>query len=61
MELTSGFIYLITNKLLKVYDGDLAIRAMTAITSINFIYYKKYFVKILHKDNITLYILYKMI
>ena len=61
MELTSGFIYLITNKVLKVYDGDLAIRAMTAIISINFIYYKKYFVKILHKGNITLYILYKMI
>ena len=54
MELASGFIHLITNKVLKVYDGDLAIRAMTAITSINFIYYKKYFVKILHKNNITL-------
>jgi len=47
MELTSGFIHLITKKVLKVYAGDLAIGAMTAITSINFIYYKKYFVKIL--------------
>ena len=28
--------------------------AMNAITSINFIYFKKYFVKILHKNNITL-------
>lgn len=61
MELTSGFIYLINNKSLKVYCGDLAMGAMNAITSINFIYFKKYFVKILHKGNITLYILYKMI
>ena len=54
MELTSGFIYLINNKSLKVYCGDLAMGAMNAITSINFIYCKKNFVKILHKNNITL-------
>ena len=34
MELASGFIYLITNRVLKVYGGDLAIGAMTAVTSI---------------------------
>jgi hypothetical protein len=61
MELTSVFILLITNKVLKVCGGDLAIGDMNATTSINFIYYIKYFVKILHKNNITLYILSKMI
>ena len=35
MELASGFIHLITNKVLKLYGGDLAIGAMTAIISIN--------------------------
>lgn len=34
MELASGFIHLITNKVLKIYGGDLAIGAMTAVTSI---------------------------
>jgi putative MATE family efflux protein len=34
MELASGFIHLITNRVLKVYGGDLAIGAMTAIVSI---------------------------
>lgn len=38
MELASGFIHLITNKVLKVYGGDLAIGAMTAITSINLLF-----------------------
>lgn len=34
MELASGFIHLVTNKVLKIYGGDLAIGAMTAVTSI---------------------------
>lgn len=34
MELASGFIHLLTNKVLKIYGGDLAIGAMTSITSI---------------------------
>lgn len=34
MELASGFIHLLTNKVLKSYGGDLAIGAMTSITSI---------------------------
>lgn len=38
MELASGFIHLITNRVLKVYGGDLAIGAMTAITSINLLF-----------------------
>ena len=38
MELASGFIHLITNKVLKLYGGDLAIGAMTAITSINLLF-----------------------
>ena len=38
MELASGFIHLITNKVFKVYGGDLAIGAMTAITSINLLF-----------------------
>ena len=38
MELASGFIHLITNKVLKVYGGDLVIGAMTAITSINLLF-----------------------
>ena len=38
MELSAGFIHLITNKVLKLYGGDLAIGAMTAITSINLLF-----------------------
>lgn len=38
MELASGFIHLITNRVLKSYGGDLAIGAMTAITSINLLF-----------------------
>ncbi len=34
MELAAGFIHLITNRVLKLYGGDLAIGAMTTITSI---------------------------
>src|SRR5699024_10365501 len=34
MELASGFIHLFTNKILKIYGGDLSIGAMTIITSI---------------------------
>lgn len=34
MELAAGFIHLITNRVLKDYGGDLAIGAMTSITSI---------------------------
>lgn len=34
MELAAGSIHLVTNKVLKVYGGDLAIGAMTAVTSI---------------------------
>ena len=43
MELSSGFIHLITNKVLKLYGGDLAIGAMTAITSINLLFYMPVF------------------
>ncbi|MGL5313692.1 MAG: MATE family efflux transporter, partial [Peptostreptococcaceae bacterium] len=38
MEMASGFIHLITNRVLKNYGGDLSIGAMTAITSINLIF-----------------------
>lgn len=38
MELAAGFIHLITNRVLKVYGGDLAIGAMTTITSINLLF-----------------------
>lgn len=34
MEMAAGSIHLVTNRILKVYGGDLAIGAMTAITSI---------------------------
>ena len=34
MELSAGFIHLITNKVLKLYGGDLAIGAMTIMSSI---------------------------
>lgn len=34
MELASGSIHLVTNRVLKIYGGDLAIGAMTTITSI---------------------------
>ena len=43
MELSAGFIHLITNKVLKLYGGDLAIGAMTAITSINLLFYMPVF------------------
>lgn len=38
MELASGFIHLFTNKILKIYGGDLSIGAMTIITSIVLIF-----------------------
>lgn len=38
MELASGFIHLVTNRVLKTYGGDLAIGAMTTITSIYLIF-----------------------
>ncbi|MDZ5252157.1 MATE family efflux transporter [Clostridium sp. LIBA-8841] len=38
MELASGFIHLITNRVLKNYGGDLAIGAMTSITSIYLVF-----------------------
>ncbi len=38
MEMAAGFIHLITNKVLQVYGGDLAIGAMTAVTSISLIF-----------------------
>jgi putative MATE family efflux protein len=38
MELAAGFIHLITNRVLKDYGGDLAIGAMTAITSISLMF-----------------------
>ncbi|WP_122641075.1 MATE family efflux transporter [Romboutsia sp. Marseille-P6047] len=34
MELAAGSIHLVTNKVLKIYGGDLAIGAMTAVTSV---------------------------
>ncbi len=34
MELASGSIHLVTNRILRVYGGDLAIGAMTTVTSI---------------------------
>lgn len=34
MELASGSIHLVTNRILKIYGGDMAIGAMTTITSI---------------------------
>lgn len=38
MELASGSIHLVTNRVLKIYGGDLAIGAMTTITSIYLIF-----------------------
>lgn len=38
MELAAGSIHLVTNKVLKVYGGDLAIGAMTAVTSISLMF-----------------------
>ncbi|WP_270943069.1 MATE family efflux transporter [Romboutsia lituseburensis] len=38
MELASGSIHLVTNRILKTYGGDLAIGAMTTITSIYLIF-----------------------
>lgn len=38
MELAAGSIHLVTNRVLKIYGGDLAIGAMTTITSIYLIF-----------------------
>jgi Na+-driven multidrug efflux pump len=38
MELAAGSIHLITNRVLKVYGGDLAIGAMTAVSSISLMF-----------------------
>ena len=38
MELAAGFIHLITNRVLKVYGGDIAIGAMTTVTSISLMF-----------------------
>ena len=38
MELAAGFIHLVTNKVLQIYGGDLAIGAMTAVTSISLMF-----------------------
>ena len=38
MELAAGSIHLVTNKVLKVYGGDLSIGAMTAVTSISLMF-----------------------
>ena len=38
MELAAGSIHLVTNRVLKIYGGDLAIGAMTAVTSISLLF-----------------------
>ena len=38
MEMAAGFIHLITNRVLQVYGGDLAIGAMTTVTSISLMF-----------------------
>ncbi|HSQ34170.1 MAG TPA: MATE family efflux transporter, partial [Peptostreptococcaceae bacterium] len=38
MELAAGSIHLITNRVLKIYGGDLAIGAMTAVSSISLMF-----------------------
>ncbi|ETJ30695.1 hypothetical protein Q604_UNBC14791G0001, partial [human gut metagenome] len=38
MEVVTGSIHLVTNKFLQGYGGDLAIGAMTTITSINLMF-----------------------
>lgn len=38
MELAAGSIHLVTNRVLKIYGGDLAIGAMTVITSISLMF-----------------------
>ncbi|MCR6514040.1 MATE family efflux transporter [Clostridium sp. LY3-2] len=38
MEIATGFIFVVTNIILKSYGGDLAIGAMTAITSIGLLF-----------------------
>lgn len=43
MEIVTGFIHLVTNKFLHIYGGDLAIGAMTAITSISLMFYMPIF------------------
>ncbi|RDY25500.1 MATE family efflux transporter [Romboutsia weinsteinii] len=37
-ELSAGFIHLVTNRVLKIYGGDLAIGAMTTVTSISLMF-----------------------
>ena len=38
MELAAGSIHLVTNKILKIYGGDLSIGAMTSVTSISLMF-----------------------
>ena len=38
MEMAAGSIHLVTNKVLKIYGGDLSIGAMTAVTSISLMF-----------------------
>ena len=38
MEIAAGSIHLVTNKILKIYGGDLSIGAMTAVTSISLMF-----------------------
>ena len=38
MELAAGSIHLVTNKVLKIYGGDLSIGAMTTVTSISLMF-----------------------
>lgn len=38
MELAAGSIHLVTNKILKIYGGDLSIGAMTTVTSISLMF-----------------------
>lgn len=38
MELSTGSIHLVTNKILRIYGGDLSIGAMTAVTSISLLF-----------------------
>lgn len=38
MEIAAGSIHLVTNKILKIYGGDLSIGAMTTVTSISLMF-----------------------
>ena len=38
MEMAAGSIHLVTNKVLKIYGGDLSIGAMTTVTSISLMF-----------------------